>query len=135
MNMNVGSAGNSCDARLELLGNLEIWPRIAAGHLHINRSWQAEIENLIGDVCRFEENHRIGEFLVQSLAEPIGVKRGRGVFRLERDKNVAITGPDGWTVAESQIEPAVGKADVIEDRVKLIAGNHVPDPIFNIGKK
>ncbi len=85
MNMDVGGAWNSCDARLKLLGNLEVWSGIAACHLHVNRGRQAEVENLIGDICRFEEDHRIGEFFMQPLAEPIGVKRGGRVFGLERN--------------------------------------------------
>jgi len=46
-----------------------------------------------------------------------------------------ITRPDGWTVAKSQIEAAVGQADVVENRVQLVAGNHVPDFILDIGEK
>ena len=116
VDVHVGGAGNAATSDRRSAGDLVIGGGIAAHHLHIDRRGQAEIQNLVGDVGGFEEDGDIGEFLVQALAQAIGVVGGGTVlFGIERDEDIAIAGADRGAVAEGQIEAAVGDADVVDD--------------------
>jgi hypothetical protein len=48
-------------------------------HLDVDGRGQAEVQNLVGDIGRFEEEDHVGKPLVQALAESIGVNGGGSV--------------------------------------------------------
>ena len=47
----------------DLLRDLVIGGGVAADHLHVDRRGQAEIQNLVGDIGRLEEEHHVGKRL------------------------------------------------------------------------
>ena len=71
--------------------NLVVGGGVAADHLDIDGSGQAEVQNLVGDVGRLEEEHHLRKFLVQAAAEPAGILGHGTVFPgLERDEDIAV---------------------------------------------
>ena len=92
------------------------------------------VQNLVGDIGRFEEDDDVGKFLVQPLAQTFGGDLGGGVVRGQRDENVAVVVADHRAVAERQIEPAGRHADVVENGVQLAGRNHAADFLFNFGE-
>ena len=55
-------------------------------------------------------------------------------FAFERNQNLAIAAADGRTVAEGEIEPAVGDPDVVDDRIDLAGRNDTADFIFDVSE-
>ena len=67
--MHVNRTRNSRDSIPQRLRDLEIVCRIASDDLQIDRRRQTEIQNLVRNVCRLEEEHHIGKDLVQPLSQ------------------------------------------------------------------
>ena len=74
----------------ELLGDGEVGLAVDADHLHVDRSGQAEVEDLAGDVRRLEEERAAREPPRQLVAQPGDVVRGRPVVRLQRHQDLAV---------------------------------------------
>ena len=70
MQVNVGDARDLGDHAAQLLRDRQIGGLVHANDLDIDRRGQTEIENLIGDVRRLEEEHHVGKRSGESLAEP-----------------------------------------------------------------
>ena len=106
----------------DLPRDLVIRRRVARHHLHVDGRRQAEIQNLVGDVGRLEEEHHVGELLVQALAQPVGVLRGGAViFRFSEIRMSPSLDAERRAVAERQVEAAVGNPDVVDDVLDLRA--------------
>ncbi len=63
MDVNVDRARNALDPLRQTPRNRVIWSRIAASDLDVDGSRQPGVENLVGDIGRFEEEHDVGKFL------------------------------------------------------------------------
>ena len=97
-------------------------------HLQVDRRRQAEIENLIGDVGRLEEEHHVGELLGEPLAQLDFVVAHRAVpLAIERNQDLAVGGGDVRHIALRQAAPRVRNPDVVENRVDLAGGQRGAD--------
>ena len=132
--MHIRRAGNAGNLFRQLLRDFIIRCGVAPGHLHVDGRRQAEIQNLIGDIGRFEKHHQIGESFVQPLAELLGIDLSGGVLRLQGNQDFAVAHADGRTVAESQIEAAIRQADIVENGIQLARSNHAAYLILDIGE-
>ncbi len=60
---------------------------VVADHLHVDRRGQAEVQDLVRDVRRLEEEHHVGEFLGQPFAQQdFVVAHGPVPLAIERDR-------------------------------------------------
>ena len=68
LDVHVGRAGDTGDAVAESLRDRVVAGGVRSDDLQIDRCREAEIQNLIGDVRRLEEEHRVGKGLGQPFA-------------------------------------------------------------------
>ena len=102
--------------------------------MHVDGRGQAGVQNLVGDIGRFEEEHHIGKLLVQPLAQAFGGDLGGSVVLSQRNQNVAVVAPDGRAVSEGQIEAARGNADIVENRIQLPLRNDAANLLLDFGE-
>src|SRR5437879_410362 len=119
----------------EIPGDFVVCRGIAPDDLNVDGGGQAEIQDLIGNVSGLKKEHDVGELLVQALAQAVYILGGRAVVAIfERDQDIAVTGSDHGAVPESEIEAAIGNADVVDNRVDLTGGNNLADFALNVGE-
>ena len=135
LDVNVDGAGDAGDAGGKLEGEGVVGFDVAAGDLDIDGRGEAEVEDLADDVGRLGEEDTVGEFTVEALAQGADVVPSRAVFfGVEGDEDFAVGGADGGGVAEGEVHPAGGQADVVEDRNEFIGGNDFADDVFYLVK-
>jgi len=133
VDVDVDSAGNLRDLFGELGGEVEVGGFVA-GDLEVDGSGQTEVENLVGDVGRGEEEVAVGELLLEVVAQDACVTLGVFAAGLEGDEDVAIAVGDGGRVAEGEVDAAVGQADVVEDEVDAVGGDLGADFLLDGGE-
>ena len=135
MNMHVRRARNTRHAPFDLLRDLVIAFDVAAGYLHVHRSGQAEIQNLIRNIRRAEEERALREIRHQLFAQFARVFRRLAAYvAAQRNQNVAVAGADGRAVAVSQIEAAVRQADIVVDSGHFTRRQRIPDIFLDARK-
>src|SRR4029077_5952991 len=117
----------------DLLGDLEILIRFRQGarDLYVDGGGQAEVEDLADDVGRLSEEFEIRKPARQLVAERLQVSGGRAVRRVERHQDLSIGRPNRDTVAERQVD-RVRQADVVDDHVELVGGDHLADIVLDL---
>jgi hypothetical protein len=82
---------------------------VAAHDLNIDGHGETEVENLIGDIRRLEEEAFIGESAGEIGAQGALIFVSAAALLIgEGDENFAIGGCDGGGIAEGQVDAAVG---------------------------
>src|SRR5204862_6561741 len=128
VNVNVGRAWDSRDLLHEPLGDLIVGLGVASYHLQINRRGQTEVHNLGGDVGWLKEEVHVREFLAKPLPEPYFVIAGRAVLLLvQRNQDLPVGRGYGRNVALGNTRPTVGDADIVDEHIEFIRGNHRTD--------
>ena len=119
----------------EPLRDLVVGRGIAADHLQVDRRGQAEVQDLVRDVRRLEEEHHVRELLVQPLAQPDFVLAHRPVaLAIERNQNLAVGRRDVRHVALREAAPGVRDPDVVEDGVDLAGRQRVANLLLDVGE-
>ena len=95
--------------------------------MKINGRGQAEVENLVRDVRRREEEGGIRELLAQIVTQGAHIFLRVLLARLECDLNITVGVGDRRGVAKGQIDTAVRQANVVDDQLNAFGGNHVAD--------
>jgi hypothetical protein len=89
--MDIGQAPDPCQPRLEILGNRIRGALVDTSDPHVDRCWQAEVEDLIHNIGRLEEERDArklgGEFLPQALHVPAG---GAMLLRIEGEQDLTV---------------------------------------------
>ncbi len=112
--------GNRFDFLADFARHFVIRRGVAAHDLDIDGHGKAEIQNLVRDVRRLEEESLVGESPVQIGAQdPLVFLSAVALVAVERDQNFAVGRGDGSGVAECEIDAAVGQADVVENLIDL----------------
>jgi len=96
-------------------------------NLHVDWGAHPEVQHLVGDVRREEEDGRPGQLEGQPAAQLLHVLRGRVVLLLELDHHLAVGRRDHRRVADREVDAAHRQADVVDDRLQLVLGDHSPD--------
>jgi len=132
LHVGVGNSGDLAQFSENFVGHTAIPFRVRAFDLDVHGGWQAEVENLRGDIGGQKIESGTGILRGQLLAEFPQI-RGSGVMIfVERDKNVGIAGADEPGSAVHVIDAAVRQADVVGDGVQLSFGNGAADGGFNL---
>ena len=119
----------------KFLSDFEIVRGIAADHLQIDRSRQAEIQNLIGDVGGLKEEHHVGKLLAEPLAELYFVIAHRAVIlAVQRNRNFAVGGGNVRDIALCEAAPGVRNSDVVQNRIDFAGGKSIADFLLDVGK-
>src|SRR5689334_25385068 len=100
MDVNIDGPGNLLNLSLQPLCNLKVPLFVTSDDLDIDRCRKSEVQNLFGDVRRFEEEVNRGEPLVQTLAKLPRVLKCRSVLLGKRDKDIAVARANGRAVSE-----------------------------------
>ena len=123
MHVNVHGARNLGDARFDFICNLvSFW--IAPSDLDVDRRRNSKVQNLTNNIRSRKIKFHVRKIAMQFLAQGAHVLRGRFVFRIQRDQNLAIRRANRRAVAESEINSAHGQPDVVQDVLDLVWRNH-----------
>ena len=131
VHMGIDRAGYFLDCARQLRCQIGVAHHICARKLHVNGGRQTEVQNLRRNVSRLEEELHIRKALGQFVAQ-LGHKYfGRCMAVLQRHQDLGVHGADGAGIAVRQIDTTVGQADVVQNGVELILGNHFTDHAFD----
>ena len=108
--------------------------RIAADDLHVDRSREAEVEDLRHDVGRLEEEGQIRKALEQSRAQLAGVVGGRPVVGLQGDEDLAVGGRHQRCIAEGEVDAAGRQTDVVDHAIDLVGGDRLANDVLDLGE-
>ena len=131
LEMRVGNARNGGDAVAELVGNGKIGRPVIADGPHVDLRRQAEIQDLGDDVGRLEIEDDLGEGVGKHLAQLAHVVGGRRVALLQRHHDHTVVGADGRAVGEGQVIGACRQADIVDDELPLVLGDHLSDLVLD----
>src|SRR5579871_828465 len=134
MHMHVGRARNPAYTVRDLLGDLIVVMRVA-GHLEVDGSRQAEVQNLTRNVRRLEEERQLRELLRQIAPQLLDKIRGRAVPLLQGDQNLAIGGADTARCVIGEVDATDRQADVVQNQIQLAGGNGLPYGSLHLRKE
>ena len=100
---------------------------VRPGHADVDRRRLAEVQHLIDDVGRLEEELQLRKALGQLAAQLGDQLCGRRVLLLERDEDFAVHGPDRRRIAQGDVHAAVGQADIVEHGIDLPGADELAD--------
>ena len=136
LHVDIDHAGDGAELLADGRGDGEILGVIdgRAGDLDIDRSGEAEVEDLGDDVGRGEEEAEFGELPGKFPAEGAHVVGGGLVVLGEGDEDFAIRGRHDRAIGERQVDAAVGDAHIVQQGLQFGRGNGPADGVFNLGE-
>ncbi len=128
LHVDVDGTGNVAHLVCQLLCEREIGLLIVAGDGHVDGRGRAEIQDLGDDVRGLKEKLYPREPLRKFLAQRGDVSaRGLAAHFLQLHKYLAVGRAKSSGIAVAEIQAAVRHAEVVEDRLQLVAWNSFPD--------
>jgi hypothetical protein len=113
-------------------GDVEI-AGIGSLDLNVDRCGETEVENLGNHVRRLEVEGHSREFLRQLPAQRLDVRfRGSMVLLIQRYEDFSVEGTDVGSKAKGEVDGILGKADIVENQIQLIAWNHLTDVLLDL---
>src|ERR1700719_525379 len=100
---------------------------IGSRYPDIDRRRLAEVQYLIDDIGRLEEELQRGETLGKVAPEPRHQRCGGCVLWVQRDKNISVHRTDRRRSAERDDHAARAHTDIVEDRLDLVVADEGPD--------
>src|SRR5580765_5494586 len=131
--MHIHGAGNVAHLPRKFLRNGIVARLVRSGDGHIYGRWSAEVENLRDDVRRLKEKLYARISVRQHTAKLVDVFGGTpAAFAFELNQDLRVGGADGAGVAVAEIDAAVGKADVVQNRYQFLGRNYLADGLIDL---
>ena len=127
----VGDAGHAAKLLENLIGHSTVGLDIGAFDLNVDRSRQAEVENLGDNVGGQKIEGHAGKLLRQLLAQAPDIVRRRVMLAVERHGDVGIARPDHAIRAVHEVHGAIGQADIVDNGAHFLARNQLPDCVLH----
>src|SRR5262249_6432047 len=133
VNMHIHGARDLCNSHLTLPGDIVIlW--VLTDDLDVDWRRHPKVQNLAHYVGRLviESHIRIQSF--EFVPEGFRILLGGSMTGIERDKNLAVFGPDRRTVAVGDVNTRIRQADFVQNDPQLVFRDRFSDRIFHQGE-
>ena len=128
----IGGPRHGLDLVEQLGGKGAVALQVIADDLHVDGCRQSEVQDLGDDVHRQLIERHPRKALGEDGPETLDVGGGGVVLRRQGHLNVGVRWPDRCRVRISQVDAAVGKSDVVDDRDQLVPGNDLPEGVVDL---
>ena len=117
---------------LDLTSGLKGGHSIARHDLDIEGGGLAEVQNLVDDVGRLEEELRIRELVHKPAAQLLHIGPGGALAIFQAHEDLAVKASDRCPVRIGEVDSEYRQANVVENAIELLFGNNLTDDLLHL---